>query len=168
MVAAFFPEGPPKMMRPRFPTPPHPPPGAFRLRRRVEWRDVDGAQHVNNAIYLAYFKDCAMRAAAVHDWPLTRMRMEGLVILARRHHIEYRQPALLGEELELVTWVSDVEQTRAVRHFAVSRVSDGAVLARARSFVEWVDEETEQPVPIPSAFLEDLAPNIADARPREA
>jgi acyl-CoA thioester hydrolase len=166
MVAAFFPEGPPNMMRPRFPAPPHPPPGAFRLRRRVEWRDVDGAQHVNNAIYLAYFEDCAMRAAAVHDWPLTRMRMEGLAILARRHHIEYRQPALLGEELELVTWVSDVERTRAVRHFVVSRVSDGAVLARARSFVEWVDEETEQPVSIPSAFLEDLAPNVADARPK--
>jgi acyl-CoA thioester hydrolase len=168
MVAAFFPEGPPEMMRPRFPTPPRPPPGAFRLRRRVEWGDVDGAQHVNNAIYLAYFEDCAMRAATVHDWPLTRMRMEGLAILARRHHIEYRQPALLGEELELVTWLSDVEQTGVVRHFAVSRVSDGAVLARARSLLGWVDDETEQPVSNPSAFLEDLAPNIAATRPKEA
>jgi acyl-CoA thioester hydrolase len=168
MVAAFFPEGPPEMMRPRFPTPPRPPPGAFRLRRRVEWGDVDGAQHVNNAKYLAYFEDCAMCAATVHDWPVTRMRVEGFVILARRHHIEYRLPALLGEELELVTWLSDVEQTKVVRHFAVLRVSDGAVLGRARSFLEWVDEETEQPVSIPAAFLEDLAPNIAEVTSKEA
>jgi acyl-CoA thioester hydrolase len=164
MVAAFFPEGPPAMMRPQFPSPPLPPPGVFRLRRRVEWGEVDGAQHVNNAVYLAYMEDCAMCAAAAYGAPLERMRAGGIVILARRHHIEYRQPALLGDELELVTWLSDVERTSTVRHYTVSRMSDGALLARARSLLEWADAETEQPVSIPSAFLEDLAPNISDTK----
>jgi acyl-CoA thioester hydrolase len=167
MVAAFFPEGPPAVMRPQFPSPPPPPPGVFRLRRRVEWGDVDGAHHVNNAVYLAYMEDCAICAAAAYGRPLERMRADGFVILARRHHIEYRQPALLGDELELATWLSDVGRTSAVRHYTVWRMSDGALLARARSLLEWADAETEQAVSFPSAFLEDLAPNIADAKSKK-
>ena len=167
MVTAFFPEGPPETMRPRFPSPPQSPPAVFRLRRRVEWGDIDGAQHVNNAVYLAYMEDCAIRAATAHDWPLARMRAEGFAILAQRHHLEYRQPALLGDELELATWLSDVERTSAVRHYTVTRVSDGTLLARARSLLGWADAETGQPVAIPAAFLGDLAPNIADTESRE-
>jgi len=162
MVTTFFPEGPPEAMRPQFPSPPPPPPGVFRLRRQVKWGDIDGAQHVNNAVYLAYMEDCAMRAATAHKWPLARMQAEGVAIVARRHHIEYRQPALLGDELELVTWLSDVGWTSAVRHYAVTRVSDDALLARARSILVWTDADTERPSSIPVAFLKDLAPNIAD------
>jgi acyl-CoA thioester hydrolase len=161
IVAAFFPEGPPAMMRPRFPSPPPPPPGVFRLRRQVEWSDVDGAQHVNNAVYLAYMEDCAIRAVVAHGWPLARMRAQGFAILARQHHIEYRGPARLGDELELATWLSDVERTTAVRHYTVTCVSDGTLLARGRSLLEWVDTQSERPVAIPSVFLKELAPNIA-------
>jgi acyl-CoA thioester hydrolase len=164
MVEAFFPEGPPEMMRPRFPTPSPPPPDVFQLRRSVEWRDVDGAQHVNNAVYLAYMEDCAMRVAAAHDWPLARMRAERFKILARHHHIEYQQPALLGDDLELATWLSDVERTSAVRHYTVTRASDDGLLARAHTLLQWADPETEQPVSIPAAFLRDLAPNVTDSR----
>jgi acyl-CoA thioester hydrolase len=164
MVAAFFPEGPPEVMRPRFPTPPPSPPGVFQLRRSVEWGDMDGAQHVNNAVYLAYMEDCAMRVAAAYNWPLARMRAEKFTTLARHHHIEYRQPALLGDELELATCLSDVERTSAVRHYTVTRVGDDALLARARTQLQWADPETEQPVAIPAAFLRDLAPNVTDSR----
>lgn len=167
MVTAFFPEGPPQTMRPRFPSPPSAPPGVFRLRRRVEWQDIDAAQHVNNAVYLAYMEECAMRAVIAHNWPLARMQAEGFAILARRHHIEYRQPALLGDELEFATWLSDVGRTSAIRHYTVTRVDDCALLVRARSLLGWVDTETEQPVSIPPTFVADVAPNIVDAKPKK-
>jgi len=160
MAAAFLPEGPPETTRPRFPSQPPAPPGVFRLRRAVEWGDIDGAQHVNNAAYLAFMEDCGIHAAAAYDWPVVRMQAGGFAVVARRHQIEYRQPALLNDELELATWLSDVERTSAVRHYTVRRVSDGALMARARSLLGWVDMETEQPVAIPAAFLEDIAPNI--------
>ncbi len=108
-----------------------------------------------------------MRVATAHNWPLARTWAEGFAILARGHHIEYRQPALLGDELELVTWLSDVSRTSAVRHYTVTRVSDGALLARARSLLEWTGVETEQPMSIPATFLGDLAPNITDTKPEE-
>jgi len=161
MVAAFFPEGSPEIAGPRFPSQPPAPPGVFRMRRPVEWGDIDGAQHVNNTAYLAFMEDCGIRVAAAHGWPVARMQAEGFAAVARRHQIEYRQPALLDDELELATWLSDVERTSAVRHYTVRRVSDGALLVRARSLLAWVDMETEQPVAIPAAFLEDIAPNMA-------
>jgi len=167
MMAAFFPEGVPEQAPPRsrFPSAPPPPPGVFRLRRRVEWRDIDTAQHVNNAVYLAYLEECEVQAAATHGWPQARMRTEGFAVVARRHQIEYRQPGVLGDELELATWVSDVEDATAVRHYTVARVSDGALLARARMLWGTVDVKTEQPIRIPDAFLADLAPNTAGGLP---
>lgn len=161
MVAAFFPDGPPESVPPRsrFPTPPPPPPGAFQSRRRVEWRDIDPAQHVNNAIYLAYVEDCGVQAMATHGWPPSRIQAGGAALVTRRHRLEYRQPALLDDELELVTWLSHVKQTSAVRHHTITRLGDGALLARARTYWDWVDAGAGQPAPIPAAFLEDLAPN---------
>jgi len=162
MMEAFFPEGVPEQAPPRsrFPRAPKPPPGVFRLRRRVEWRDIDPAQHVNNAVYLAYLENCAIQSAAAQGWPQPRMRAEGFAIEARRYRIEYRQPGVLGDEMELATWVSDVEHTTAVRHHTVTRLSDGALLARARVLWGAVNVETEQPILIPNTFVADIGPNI--------
>jgi len=163
MMAAFFPEGlpDPAPPRPRFPSAPTPPPGVFQVRRRVEWRDIDPAQHVNNATYLAYLEDCGVQVAAAHGWPMARMQAEGFASVVRRHRIEYQQPAVLDDELELATWLSDVKRATAVRHYTVTRVSDGALLARARTLWVWVDLETGRPIRVPGAFLADFAPNIA-------
>jgi acyl-CoA thioester hydrolase len=130
------------------------------MRQRAEWRDIDTAQHVNNAVYLAYLEDCAMQAATVHGWPRVRMQTEGFAIIARRHQIEYRQPAVLDDELELATWISDVECDTAVRHYTITRVSDGALLARARVLWGTVDAKTGQSIRIPPKFRDDLAPNV--------
>ncbi|HSJ54777.1 MAG TPA: thioesterase family protein, partial [Anaerolineae bacterium] len=108
MKAAFFPEGAPEAgpPRPRFPGPAQPPASAFRMGRRVEWRDLDPAGHVNNGVYLAYVEDCGLQWLRSRGWPMARLVAEGLGIVARQHRIEYRQPALLDDELELFTWAS--------------------------------------------------------------
>lgn len=167
MMAAFLPDGPPPAAagswfppRTRFPPPPPPPPGVFRNRRRVEWRDLDQAGHVNNAVYLAYMEDCALQAAAAHGWSLERMRVEGIAIIARRHRIEYQQPAVLDDELEVSTWASDLKNATALRHFVITRTGDGALVARARTFWVFADAETGRPIRTPEGFLADLAENI--------
>ncbi len=163
MKAAFFPEGPPDSAPPRerFPEAPPPPPGVFVTRRRVQWRDLDTAGHVNNAVYLAYFEDCAVEAATAHGWPPARMEAQGFIPVARYHRIGYRLPALLHDEIEIRSWLSDVGPGTAVRHFVLAQVSDGTLLARARSLWGTNDGHSGEPVPIPSALLSDLAPNVS-------
>jgi acyl-CoA thioester hydrolase len=163
MVAAFLPEGPPDEASPResFPEAPLPPSGVFRQRRRVQWSEVDPARHVNNAVYLGYLEDCAVRDAVSRGWPMQRMLEEGgFAIVARRYRIEYRQQALLDDELEVATWISDVKRATALRHYTIRRLDDGALLTRARALWVWVDAETGRPVRIPQAFAADFADNI--------
>jgi acyl-CoA thioester hydrolase len=128
--------------------------------RRVEWRDLDQVHHVNNAVYLAYIEDCGLQVSAAHGWPPRRTREEGFAIIARRHRIEYRQPALYDDELEVATWASDIKRSSALRHTVLTRASDGAPVARARTLWVWVDLETGRPIRIPGRFLDDFAPNI--------
>ena len=163
LIAAFFPEGVPDhaLPRERSISAPPAPAGAFTVRRRVTWRDIDAARHVNNSNYLAYAEDCAAQAMAAHGWLLERMLSEGITLVARRHQIAYLQPALLDDELELATWASDVTDESFMRHTTITRVSDGTRLAQAHSAYGWFDLATEKPVRIPTALMIDLTPDIA-------
>jgi acyl-CoA thioester hydrolase len=163
LAAAFFPEGLPDtaISRERFPIAPPPPPKLFTIRKRVEWRDIDQANHLNNAAFLAYTEDCGLQIATAHGWQPERMNREGFAIIARRHQIEYRLPALLNEELELATWISNVRQTTAVRHYIVSRAKDLALLAQVHTLYVWVDVNTGRPVRIPKDFMTDFEANLS-------
>ena len=160
MKAAFFPEGAPDLAptRERFPDAPPPPPGVYRLFRRVKWHDLDQVGHVNNAVYLAYLEDCDVRVTTAHGWPPARIEAEGVRLVARRHLIDYQQPALLDDELEIATWLSGGTD-EAVRHYTLTRASDGALVARARTLWGAVDAETGAPLPIPGKLWANLAPN---------
>jgi len=164
MRAAFFSEGPPEFpsRRDGFPEPPPPPHGRFTLRRTVEWRDLDPVQHVNNANYMAYLEECGVAVAAAHGWSMSRMMEAGFGIVARQYRIEYRRPALLDDELEITTWISDVKRATAVRHYTITRAADGELLARARVLWVWINLENGRPIRIPPHFIADFATNIAD------
>lgn len=165
MAAAFLGDEPPADIPPRQPfTEPAPaPPGLFRIRRRVSWTDIDTAQHVNNIMYMVYVEACGMEVLAAHGWSVPRMTAEGFGMVLRQHQIEYLQPALLGDEIEIATWVSEVKRASATRHYLLTRVADGARLARVNTMAVWVDLATGRPIRIPAQFAIDLAPNIASS-----
>jgi acyl-CoA thioester hydrolase len=131
MRSAFFPEGtvPQAEPRERFPDL-SPPPGAFRERRRVERRDLDPAGHVNNAVYVTYVEECG------RQWALAREQVASRTYWPRQHRLEYRLPALLDDELELVTWSPEADEGPAVRYTLVQRPADATLLARAWSVEE--------------------------------
>jgi acyl-CoA thioester hydrolase len=158
MQLAFCPEGPPEADAPRERFPKlTPPPGAFTVRRPVEWRDIDTMWHANNAVYLKYIEDADTRFFDVHGWPKLRMVETSLAMAVRRHRIEYRQPAQMGDELEIVAWFSEVQGATAIRNYKIQRAEDQALLARAQANWMWVDMKTAEPVHIPEDFLVDFA-----------
>jgi acyl-CoA thioester hydrolase len=166
MQQAFCPDLPDAdTPRERFPTPPPPPPNVFTLRRQVEWRDIDMMWHVNNAMYLAYIEDAGIHVAEAYGWPMQRMADEGFGLFARQHRIEYRIPAMLGDEVAITTWISDVQRSSVIRHYALQRTSDNALLARARTRWVWVDLNSGRPIRIPENFLTDFAGNLTPDTP---
>ncbi|MFZ0544207.1 MAG: thioesterase family protein [Candidatus Promineifilaceae bacterium] len=165
MIAGFFPDGQPEEMprREPFPEAPLPPPGVFTILHPVEWRDVDPAGHLNNANYMAYIENCTVQAAESFGWPMTRMmEEEGFGIIARRYRLEYIEPAVMGDMLEVSTWVSGVKRASAIRHNTVRRARDGKLLARAHVLWAWVNLESGRLIRIPEHFIKDFAPNIVD------
>jgi len=163
LIEAFFPEGiPPTAARPEpFPQAPPPPPGIFKIRRPVEWRHIDPAQHVNNAMYMAYIEDAGVHVAAAYGWPMDRMIQQGFGIMARRYRIEYKQPAVLGDELEIATWISNVKRSTALRHYTITRTADKKLVARAQVLWVWVNLDNGRLIRIPADFLAAFTPNIA-------
>jgi acyl-CoA thioester hydrolase len=163
MMAGFFPEGapPPAPPRPRPAEPPPPPSGAFRMARQVHWQDIDSVGHVNNAQYLSYITDAAFEVARAHGWPAPRIQAEGIAILVRSYHIEYRQPAILDDELLITTYLYDLRRVTCRRVFNITRAADGALLTQVQALYTWVSLETGRPVRIPELVSVDFADNIA-------
>ena len=160
MIAAFAPDGVSRHSRDPFPQQPVAPPGVFRDRRRVRWSDLDSVGHVNNAVYLSYLEDCAMEMALAGGWPAARMLEAGFGIVARRYRIEYRAPALMDDELEISTWLSDVKRATAVRHYTIVRPADQTLLVRAEALWVWIDLASGRPIRIPAEFRAAFAVNV--------
>ncbi len=125
------------------------------------WSDIDGEQHVNNTRYLDYAADIAFEVSDAYGWSLERLRSAGFVVISREQRIEYKQSAVMGDELEIATYVYDARRVSATRFFSINRVSDGVVLAQVHSNLVSVHPETGKPTRVPAQFAEDFAPNIA-------
>lgn len=139
------------------------PPNAFAIRKRVEWRDIDTANHVNNAVYLNYLEDCSIVASREVGYSMERLNREQIGIMARRHQIEYRQPAVIDDEIEISTWITDFKRATGTRHFQITRVNDGAVLARAQSMWMFVNLGTGHLGRVTPEFREAFMPQAIDA-----
>jgi acyl-CoA thioester hydrolase len=163
MADAFFPEGAPGSFPPRppYPAAPPPPEGAFRWHRQVEWQDIDQLQHVNNAIYLDYAGECGANHVAAVGWPWERMKETGFAVFLRSNHIQYKQPALLRDELEIVTWLYQVRRSTAMRVYTIHRASDGTLLTEIHAMGVCVSLDTGQPIRWPEQFMNDLRPSVA-------
>lgn len=162
MVSAFFPEGVPQEFpkRERIPEQPPPPAGIFKMQRPVEWCDLDQMRHVNNAKYLNYITECGMQVIKAHGWPWDRMKELDFAIFIRRLQVQYLQPALANDVLEIGTWASNIRRSTADRYYTIRRVSDNSLLARSNAYSVWVDLKNNRPIRIPEELLEDFSPNI--------
>jgi acyl-CoA thioester hydrolase len=163
IIDTFFPEGLAKESLKRQPFPPTPPPpnGLFKIQRKIEWRDIDAMQHLTNAAYLSYLEECGVRLLEAYGWPMSNLLEENIALVARRLRIEYLQPALFEDELEIATWIVSVRPATIKRYYTVSRLDDGKLLAQALTDWVMIDLQTERPMRIRPSFIEILAPNIS-------
>lgn len=140
---------------------PAPPPGVFSQRRRVTWQDLDLDRCVPDATPLRFAGTCGMGVIAAHGWPAERTIAAGFAIILRRTRMLILEPALPDDELEIATWVSDVKRVSVNRHYTITRLADGARLARIDTPGVWVVLAMGRPIRVPPGLLADLALNVA-------
>lgn len=143
---------------PRAPFPRMPkdiPEQAFMVEQRVTWRDIDPAQHMNNAVYLHYVKDCARLANRHFGWVNQAVEM-----VARKVQIEYKFPALIDDTIRIATWMNPPTATGGLRYYVISRASDNKLLARFQIYWEAVRQDTQHVIDVPDTLKMAFTPNI--------
>jgi acyl-CoA thioester hydrolase len=111
--------------------------------------DIDELDHVSNLVYLRWVQDVAMAHTIAVGWDHPQYRDLGAIFVVRRHEIEYITPVLLGEEVELVTWVGWWKQASSERRTSIRRSRDGKEVARAATIWAFIDLASGRPRRIP-------------------
>jgi len=114
------------------------------VEQRVEFRDLDGLGHVNNAVYLSYVETA--RLAYMQD-VLGPLELEELGIVAEARII-FRSPAFLGENLEVGTRVVAVGD-KSMRFDFEIHGADGRLVADGHTVHVTYDYAMRTPIAVP-------------------
>lgn len=118
--------------------------------RRPEPREIDELGHVNNAVYLVWAQEIA-----VSHW--RRIADEALqaahIWVVLRHEIDYRDPVLPGDSVEIRTWLGRAAGPRFERHIDIRK--PGAARPSAKVITDWclLDAATRKPMRVGPEIL---------------
>jgi len=140
----------------RFPRFPNPPNGIFQTTRRVEWRDLDMYGHVNNGVYPAYMDEAMLELFNAAGWPPDRLKEHGLALENRKLHIQFQEPALWGENLDLSSFMTGIEESGGVLWTAARRGSDDVPIAAQVTTWQLTDLDSAELRPMPDELRRNL------------
>jgi acyl-CoA thioester hydrolase len=132
------------------------------IRVRVRHYEMDSLGHVNNAVYLHYVEEAAIEHARALGFDETRWRDLGGAWVVRRHEVDFRLPAVAGDELDVMTRIIAVERVQATRRTTIERACDRAIVAEAFTFWVWVGLDG-RPKRLPAEIVASLPRIPADA-----
>ena len=113
----------------------------------VEFRDLDGLGHVNNAVYLAYLENGKL--AYFRD-VVGAVDLQHLGIVADVK-IAYRSPAFLGEKLAVGIRVGRLG-TKSIEFEFEIRGRDARLVADGSSVHVTFDYDRREPIPVPDEW----------------
>lgn len=131
----------------------------YTRRFRVRHYELDFLGHLNNAVYVRFMQEAAIEASTAAGYSPEWYRARGAGWVIRRLQIRYLGQARYGDELEVATWVSDLKRVSSHREYRITRVPDGAQIARARVNWVYVSLENGQPLRVPQEFLQAFQPS---------
>jgi len=114
----------------------------FQICFQVPPADIDNMQHVNNVAYVRWVQDVAVAHWRHLATPAEQQQWLWIVI---RHEIDYKRPAVLGDEIVAKTWVGSARGLKFQRHTEIVRARDGVLLAKALSIWCPLDAQTRRP-----------------------
>lgn len=114
--------------------------------------DIDELEHVSNQVYLRWILQAALSHSDALGWGTAEYRRLGAVWVVRRHEIDYARATLLGEALEVSTWVDSWKRVSCVRKTELVRVADAQVVCRAATTWAFVSFAQGRPTKIPEAM----------------
>ncbi len=129
----------------------------FHYHHTVRPSEADVLGHANNVAYVQWMQQAALAHSAALGWSWQRYKDFGYGWVVRHHRIDYRQPAVPGDEIVVETWVATMQKVTSLRRYQIRRTIDGKLLATAETKWAFVNFATGQPVRIPPEMTEAFA-----------
>ncbi len=119
--------------------------------RDIDPQEIDALGHVNNAVYLHWVQDIA-----VAHWTkrVPQAVQDEFLFVVIRHEIDYRAPLLLGDFVELRTWLGAVSGPRFERFVDIRKQGAERFSARAKTTWCMLERNTNRPRRVGSDILE--------------
>ncbi len=115
--------------------------------------DIDAYNHVNNAVYLAWFDRVAWSHSAALGISLQECVRIRRGMAAHRTEIDYQVAAVLGDRVSVGTWIVSADgKLRVERRFQVRRAPAGETLARARTDYVCINLDSGRAARMPESF----------------
>ena len=114
---------------------------------------MDENGHVNNVEYVRWMQEAAIRHSDAVGCAQATKAM-GTSWVVRSHAIEYLRPACAGDEVRVMTWVSNFRKLRSLRKYKFIRTHDNTVLAHGATDWVLIDTHSKRPRLIPEELRE--------------
>jgi acyl-CoA thioester hydrolase len=115
--------------------------------------DIDELGHVSNVVYVRWIQDVARAHSVARGWDTEAYRRVNGIFVVRRHEVEYRAPAFVGDRIVVTTWVEGWAAASTPRMTRIVR-ADGVELASATTLWVFVTVDTGRPRRIPKEIVD--------------
>ena len=128
---------------------------AHHTRIKVRGYHLDQFGHVNNARYLEFLEEARWSLFEAQG-SLEGFLKSGLALAVVNINIDYRQPALMGDQLLIETGVKSIGNRSAVIHQRVLQEDSGKVVAEADVTFVIFDAKQNKALALEGALREQL------------
>ena len=113
---------------------------------------VDMNGHVNNIEYIRWMQLAAVLHSDIQGCTKATIDI-GATWVVRTHYIEYLRPAFAGENIIVLTWVSNFRRVQSLRRYRIIRIGDNAILVEGETDWVFVDAKTGRLRSIPKDVI---------------
>lgn len=130
-----------------------------RLTLKVRFGELDPYNHVNHAVYVAWFEAGRGEAMASVGYSLATLAQLGAQVVVADLTVKYRRPAVADDEVVVETWIAELGRVVGTWHQRIIRTAiDGAVEVLCEATVRaGACDANGRPHRLPPAAAEALA-----------
>jgi acyl-CoA thioester hydrolase len=130
----------------------------FELTVPVRGEDIDVQNHVNNTVYVRWVQE----AAVAHWRALASAEAQAEIAwVVLRHEIDYKAPALAGQEIRLRTWVGEATRATFERFTEIFSADNRQLFATARTLWVPISAKTGRPTRVSAEVRRQFSTNRA-------
>ena len=130
-------------------------PAPFMLRMAPQAADIDGLNHVNNAVYVRWCEQVGWAHSEHLGLCLADYQRLDRAMAIRRGEYDYILPALQGDDLLLATWLTAGDgKLTMTRSFQLVKAGDGTTLMRGHWNLVCIELSSGRVRRMPSEFCD--------------